>query len=511
MATTIVTNTFDGGMTNDPRDTATNVARITKHVDNNNIPHLLTPYPDNDFVTGQPDTNTNFDSYRIQQFIYANYLSTPTFFGLGVQSTTVPAIYSKTSIGSAWALANTGGDYGSLTALGTGPKAFILYQSYLYGLDGGGWWKYGDITSSPTWTRQVDATQTGGTANLNVTIPIVHSKDDVMYVGGGAGTLTSNVLTSNNSGTWIRALTFSTYTQIVSICEYGNYLAIAVNNPNDTCSVYLWDRDSSLTTISEKIDWGSGQIKFIENIQGTLVGCSALNASSALSVNNYQVSFKYYNGQSAATFAEFTPSAVNILPFHQRFNNLVYFAGEMTIDSVALRGIWKIAKQFVGTITVSFDRLPRLDDTVTSGGLFGFLRTGDYFHIACLNAQDSDKYIVSKTNTSYTTTTIYRTPINPGMPPQDRTAKKKLISVSASFSPLAASEAMILKVRVDGGSFNTVFTDTTDNDTSYEMTCLANGTAFTDGREFEFSLEPSGGAKVTELKYRYEVETSQTV
>lgn len=503
MATAIV-NTFDGGMTNDPRDRAANVARISKHVDNDNRPHLITPYPDNDFSNTDPNTAADFDSFRIQQFIYTN----SKFYGLGVENgTTKPQIFSKSAIGNAWASETT---WASAASLGTTIPFFILYQNYLWTQDGAAgsrsWCKYGDITGSPSATRGIHS-------NENVTSPIVHPKDDIMYFGYGAGTGTQNLIGKNNSAAFTDSvLTFPVGSVVASLTDYGIYLAIAVNNPDNSTVIYLWDRDTSLTTLSEKIDNGTGTIKWIDMVGGTLVSCSVLQPTTALSVNPTVV-FKYYDGAKMVEFQRFTTTLATISLFRQRFNSTVYFLAEMTINSVSMKGVWKVVKKPNGRFMVSFDRLPRIDDDVTAGGLFGFLRTGDYFHIACLNKQDSDKYIVTKTTSTYTTTAVYRTPINPDMPEGDRTKKKQLTQVAFSCDPLASGEAVQVYYRVDGGSWigaaflNTVGEVTAEYSSAISVTggVVTGIGEYTAGREFEFSIEPSGGAKVSELKYSYTI------
>lgn len=489
LITTKVTR-FDGGMVNDPRSKTVGACRIVKHLDNYTDETRLTPYTDIDFTAVvEPTTAANFDLYRIQQIIYSG----GKWFGLGVQSgTTKPAIYVKSNLNDAWVLGETGGDYASLTTATANPTNFILYRNYLYGIDGTGgstaWWKYGDITGTPSWTRNLSAV-------LNLTSPIVHSKDDIMYYINGSGTATQQQIgTLNGTSFTANALSFGTYVSLSSLCEYENYLAIAANNPNDTTNVYLWDRDSSQTTLSVKIDWGSGTIKFIGNIGGTLVGCSVMQPAG-LGIN-YQVVFKYYNGVEVKTFAEFTASAQVISALKQNYNNLLYFLAEMTLNGTALRGIWKIVKHRDGRLTVSFDRLPRLDDTITTGKLYGFLRTGDYFHVACGNAHDSDKYIVSKTDTTYGTSASFETTIQNG---EDSSLTKKLVGISIMHEPLPSGAGVIVKYKADAeSSWTQILNSTTDNDISHDAVNIeSSGVNLPQYKELQLQIIPSGGAVVT--------------
>ncbi|GAH30408.1 unnamed protein product, partial [marine sediment metagenome] len=69
---------------------------------------------------------------------------------------------------------------------------------------------------------------------------------------------------------------------ITSICEFGNYLAIGAAPLSGLGGsvVYLWDRDSSLTTLSEIIDFGEGNLRVLEEIDGVLIGISSVGGTS---------------------------------------------------------------------------------------------------------------------------------------------------------------------------------------------------------------------------------------
>ena len=494
---------WDGGMVNDPRSKKAGACRIIKHLDNYTDETRLTPYTDIDFTAVvEPTSAVNFDSYRIQQIVYTN----GAFYGLGVQDgTTKPKIFTKTLINDEWVAGTTTGDFASLVAATTAQKMpFIVYVEgsswNLYGLDGGGWWKYGDITGTPTWTRVVYTA-----TFLNTCPPVVHSKDNVMYCSGGQGTTVSNRIIKNNAGSWSDPLLFGLYTKIPSICEYGNYLAIATNEPDGNTNVYLWDRDSSLATLSEKINWGSGTIKFIANIGGILVGCSVMQPTTALSINP-QIVFKYWTGSEIKIFAEFTASAMVIDEFitKQSFNNLFYFLAEMTLNSIALRGVWKIVKHNDGRLTVSFDRLPRLDDTVVSGTLYGFLRTGDFFHVATKNINDSDKYIVSKTDTTYSTTASFETPI---IATKGSDVTKKIVGITVTHEPLPTAGAVIVKYKADAEtSWTQILNNGTDDSIRHSSINIeSSGVNLKTYKEVQFQILPSGGAVVTGLKFREEI------
>lgn len=495
MTKTVYINKFDGGMTGEPHSPFSNLARVSRHVNLSDYARLLTKYPDQDINTA--DTAANLNTYAITEFKYSNGV----FWGLGVQSgTTKPKIFTKSAIGNAWAAASNGDD-AACSNLGEEATVFVLYQNYLYGIDSNtvtpNWWKYGDITGTPSFTRAVHG-------NINVISPMVHSKDDIMYFGYGDGTATRNKIGKLDTTTWTDSvLTFPTYAKVASLCEYGNYLAIAVNNPDGTCTVYLWNRDGSVATVTEKIDWGSGEIQFIQQVGGVLVGCSVI-APTGLSLAP-KVVFKYYNGTSTVQFEQFNTSAAVINTNTQVFNNSAYFTGEMTLNSIALRGLWRINKLPDGRFQVFFERNAYIDYSPITGGIFGFLRTGDYVHIAFKNPQDSNKYCVSQTiTTAQLTTASYKTTVNPGMDAEDKHRKKRLLGVGIKFDPLATNDGVNVFYRVDGGSWTSAILESTVGKHEAE-----SPGPFTEGRDYEFDIQLLGDSKVSGFSYKFGAAPTQ--
>ena len=102
--------------------------------------------------------------------------------------------------------------------------------------------------------------------NYNTVKPIVHSRDNVLYMAAGK---TIGSLTGATSTTVTNTSAFTTPYEITSICEYGTYLAILMQSPEGAV-VGLWDRTNT-TLLSEiiKVDNGYGAI--IENLDGYLV------------------------------------------------------------------------------------------------------------------------------------------------------------------------------------------------------------------------------------------------
>jgi len=141
----------------------------------------------------------------------------------------------------------------------------------------------------------------------------------------------------------------------------------------------------------------------------------------------------------------------------------------------------------------------------------GFLLVSDYAYISYVKV-DTTTWGLSKSNfrQSFTATSIYRTVKNPDMSDGDKFLNKKLIGVRLTYDPIPSLDdgvaQVVLKYKVDGGSFVTIFTDTTIGSFFKEMSNAGNE-SFTDGREYEFQIE-SNGVVVTGLAYKYAVTTS---
>ncbi len=490
-------------MTSDSRDNRHNVCRSIKHFDNYTRPFKLSPHRSMklDALNGFEST---LDEFRINKMIVAN----GTLYGVGVVSRddAHTKIYTKSTAAdptSLWTEAYGGTSLGSVE----NNIGVVLYRNYLYGVGINGLWKYGDITGTPSFTAG------DYTAHVPTAPGLVHSKYDIMYWPSG------NLILQNDLHTgagWSVGLTLPKYSNIVSICEHQNYLAIACNQPDGTNVVYLWDTQTSVDDLSEKIDWGNGFMKLIESIGGILCGISTTSGNQ--NSLNPRVMFKYYSGSRVVLFQEFVCSNAVIGTDKQKYNDLFYFLAEMTIDGVSYKGLWKIFKNPSGEMAVSFDRLPRNDVALNGGSLHSFIRWGDYIFISYNNSEDSDKYTIWRTNDQsiFVATSIYETTINPIEPELSkngagtRSALKSLAAAAIGTEPLQSGQRVVLKYRVDGGAWVTFIDMSYDPTNSSknvvrESTFATNGRQSKKGREYEFRIESTGGAEITEVKYKIEV------
>jgi hypothetical protein len=493
---TVALENFGQGMTADIRDQSVGRVKLIKHFDILTRPHTLTPY--------HSQINGDSNSANNQMTDFVQWQS--RIYGIGQWSAGKLLInYQDTFTSSSWL--NTANNAGNHIAV---PGCFVSYHNLLYGVyDSGKVWKYDPTGAGLTEDSIPGPINSIPTAAPNYDQPngIVHSKDDILYLAIG------NIVASNNNGSWTNpALTLPSGYIITAMCEYGNYLAIActtTNNgvmPTGRSVVYLWDRDSTLNTISEVIDFGFGVIRVLDQIEGELIAVSL--REDVFSNLASRFIFRKYAGNQAVTFQELIASSTTglMLGRGQRYNNnRLYFMAGIEIDGTLHNGIWGIGKDPSGHWIVWFDRLPNNDTAIAAGSLTGFYVMGDFMYIS-YNDGGYNLTMTSSTSTAYAGSSIIETVINPNMPVLDHTANKQLETIAVSYDPIPSGGQVVIKWKVDGGSWNTARTETTVGRVVSEIpSAEAN---FTSGREYQFRIESTGGVMLTGMKYKYEPLTT---
>lgn len=478
--------TFSRGMTSEPREQNTRYAQLIKNFDVFSYPNKLVPHRNSE------DGDSGASTSQKVNFLYAN----SRLYGLGVVS------------GQAYAEINYKTDYSnnswsapSNNASSAGAKAdglFVHYKNYIYGARASSTlWRHGDITGSPTWT---DTWQS--VSYSTVAQGLVHSKDDKLYIPY------DNKIGSYDGSTWVAAaLTLPTDKIITSICEYGNYLAIGTRPSAGIgkSRVYLWDRDSTLATVSESLDWGDGNLQILEEIEGILIGISYI------STNNFtgKIVFRYYSGgtevnifQTLISEAAFSTSDLPIAK--QKVDNYLYFLLSITLNGVKEQGLWKIGRISPSEpFSVVLDRTPNNDTALTSGTLQGFFIVGDYVFISYVS---SATYAISKTNDqeSYTGITgVYETLILNG---DDSSQTKHLKGITATHEPLPSGGQVVIVAKFDEEtSFSSALkTNTTQNTLRTTAIKDANGGTLPNYKEKVIRAQSNGGAILTGIKSKYE-------
>lgn len=498
---------FNGGVVNDPRDPREATARMVSNFDALTNPQRLTPYRDSE--SGDSSASTS----QKQNFLIALRTGTTyRLYALGVVSGTARAevLMKDLTTGSSddlddatWATPNNN----QSSAGSTNFELFVYYRKtgLIYGARAGTHiWAF-DPSSVAVWADSSQAL-----TYTNIAQGLVHSKDDILYVPY------DNKIAKNDNGSWTTAaLTLPTHFKINSICEYGNYLAIACAPLSGVGKsvVYLWDRDSSLTTLSETIDWGEGDIKVLEELEGALIGIS-LSGNSTTRFNNRLV-FKYWTaGTIAKKFQELissTTGQTSLLIGKLKLDNRLYFMARMYLNGAQRDGVWSVGLGSDGRYSIVHERTPNNDTAIGAGGvIYNFFFVGDYLF---QSYNSSNTFALSKTNdsASYTHTSIYESKRYNGSqidPAVDSSHKKSLVGISVTSEYLPSAGQIVAKYRKDEEtSFTTILTNVTDNSISQSAVNIeSSGAALPkEYKEIEFRLESTGGGEITAFSFKEEV------
>lgn len=510
---------FDGGFVNDPREQGANIASMVTNFDALTDKHRIIPYRDSGSGDDAPTTS------RKQNFAIALWTPTGNYriFALGVQSAalTRAEILMKdlTTSGTDDLADNTW----ITPAANQGGQNTVDLTLFVY------YRKTGKIYGAHTGTHIWAFTPDGSTAFANthnalthtfIGQGLVHSKDDILYIpyhnsAGAAGA--KSFIAKNDNGSWTNAaLTLPDHLIPISISEYGNYLAIgcAPASGIGNSVVYLWDRDASLATLSEGIDWGSGILKVLEEVDGLLLGISIIGglatsgiASAASTTFNDRIIFRYLSGEKAVKLKTLKGSTSSQLPVaKQKIDNRLYFMMQISLHGATREGVFSIGRSSEDSpISLVHERTPNNDTALVSGTLYNFFVVGDFMFISYLS---SSAYALSKTNdqSSFTATSIYESKILNG---DDSSITKKLLGVTVMFEPLPAAGQVVLKYKknedIDGSTFTTIYTHTTDDSISHSAINIeSSGANLPEFKELVLRIESTGGAVITGIKYRYE-------
>src|SRR3990167_4344630 len=480
---------FNKSMGADPR----NVAQLCKHFDNFTKKHALTPLRDSEGVSTIGATTQALAQLKLFLMYGGN------LYGLGViDGQNRIKIYRNEDVSASTWVAQANAEDSSN---GVNSGLFVQYKGTIWG-DAGGTRLWSHVLSGNTFTSSAQAL-----TYTSITQGLIHSKDDILYLGY-TNTTATYIASKNGAGAWnITALTLPTNLEVVSICEYGNYLAIGCNSIEigGSSKVFLWDRDSSVTTLSESLDVGVRVLAHIEVIDGYLIAIT--EPGNTVADLNPKITFLSLSGRDFILFNEilFSSNGGRIVG-KQKINSRLYFGiGDTSLGATSVGGssndyvgVWSLGRNDDGTFTVGMTYLANNNTAPT--GLHGFLLVGDYLWASFTV---SSTVTLSKTNdqASYTATQVYRTSINQDMSSADKIKNKTLISAGLMYEQISGGVDCVLKYKVNGGSFITLFTET---DTASRFTKFQISD---EGYDIEFRSEERGFV-ITGLFYEYIVKTT---
>lgn len=504
---TTIVDRFDGGITSDARDTSEGVSSMLTNFDILTDTHRMIPYRNSE--SGDSAAST---SLKRNFAIALRTGTTYSLYALGGQAAQpgrAEILYKDLTTGAsndldddAWASTSNNQSASGSTSF----DLFVYYKKtgYIYGAKAGTTiWAYAPGGGT------FDEDGSGVSASVsytNIAQGLVHSKDDILYIPY------DNKIAKNDNGSWTTAaLTLPTHVYVTSICEYGNYLAIgcAPLSGVGKSVVYLWDRDSTLATLSESIDWGTGLLKILEEVDGILVGLSlagGLGGATGITFND-RVIMRYMSGSRAVKLKEFIAGNTSTqLPIaKQKINNRLYFMMSISLRGATREGVWSLGRVNPSSpMTLVHERTPNNDTALSSGTLYNFFVVGDFMFIAYISASVHNLTKTNDTET-YTATSIYESKIfNLG----ESSVTKDLDGVSVMTEAMPTAGQIVLKYKKDEEtSFTTIFTNTTDNSIRYSAHSIeSTGSALPSFKEIVFRIESTGGAVVTGLKFKATVK-----
>lgn len=467
-------NRFDGGMSEDKRVQNPSKFSITKHFDTNTYPHKLVPRNKTQALTGEDKTK------GIIRLLYNKFESSYVMWGFGAGTASKGMLYYYNTNTQAWAEPDTNG----ISASARDTRVFFYYRDYIYIFGGGTSLFRAGVVGGTGFNTQYQAV-----SYTNLAEPVHHLSDDCAYF------FHDNIVSKHDGSTWTpTALTLPSNIKITCAASYGNYLAIGtttLGSLNNKSTVFLWDRDTSLTTVSERIDFGSGTLRHLAVLDNKLIG-----VVTDLGYNSGRVFIKQASGTSAVIINELSckdPSTSDFPDTRVIKDNKLYFPMSAELNGDTRFGIWVVDGN--GKLT-----LDTIEEEATSYEFITLLE--DQWWI--IHSQDYSSN-VSVTDESYSTTlsSVYETLILNG---GDSSQKKKLVGVTVMTEPLPTAGSIVLKYRKDEStSWTTIFTNSTDNSISHSAVNIeSSGDNLPEFKELQFQVNSLGGAVITGLKYQYE-------
>ena len=486
-------NNFFGGISDDVRKSSPSEFTISKHFDIFSNPQRLTPYRSLEADTNDGSTSTGMKQYFVRDFLYAS--ESAKLYGLGQNgSGQTKIVYKADATTGNWTLPSSSEGNGAVKN-----GCFVEYKNYLWGFQGTNQiWKWGTLSGTPSITNSV---ATVGSTITSVANGVIAS-DANLYLA-----YNNVVVRVNTSGTVTdSAKTVPTNYKITSLANYGNYLAIGcspVANYNGVSKVFLWNLSSDL--FQETIDWGEGELRVLETVEGYLIGVTDRYLNNSTGAGKGSMIVQIYAGGVTQVVKEiFTQALVGkSIPLSKAVrNNRLFWSAKIMTNSAGTEyheGLWSFGRknnQYPWALTLDI-----IDENVDTDGIEAFGIAGNYFFISHSNDGSIDK-----TNDSavYTFTSVYETQIlDFGAPDSD----KRVNTLKVSFAPIISGQSLTAKIKTDDDSnWTTIGTFNTVGETSKTFTEIeSTGAAFPGGREIKFRLESTGGLEITAWSSRADI------
>jgi hypothetical protein len=483
---------FYGGIADDIRKETVSEFAISKHFDIFSNPKRLTPYRSFEADTNDGSSATGMKQYLVRDFAYASASS--KLYGLGQTGAGLVKIVQKAD-------ATTGNWSTPASSEGNGAVwngCFFEYKDYLWGFQGTNQiFKWGLLSGTPSITNSV----------ATVASTITSVANGVIAADGNAYMAYNNVVVrvaTDASTITDSAKTVPTNLKITSLANFGSYLAIGcspISSFNGTSKVYLWNLSSDL--FYETIDWGEGDLRVLENIEGMLIGVSDRYLNNSTGAGKGSMIIQGYQGGAAQVIKEVFTQALTgkTIPTQKVVkNNRLFWSAKIMTNTAGTEydeGIWSFGRKnssYPWALTLDY-----VDENVGSSGIQSIGSAANYFFVAHSNDGSIDK---TNDAATYAHTSIYESLVYDF---GDPTITKQIKDLTIYTAPLPATSSMTMKVKFDeDSSWTTVGTLSTTSEISRDFYNIeSTGADFPCFKEMRVRLESvTGGGEYTGYRIR---------
>jgi hypothetical protein len=515
MATKIIQqNRFDGGLTENVRDTSGNKVWYTENV-------LL----ENGMVAQTANCNTvNSYSYNPEYNIIRLITVGGTIYGLGQDNVTNKdvSIYTKTLAGN-WALVTNGTISGSNLRLYD--PFFLYYDGAIY-FDGGNNYVCRYVVSTNAMTNNFQSLNGGLFGG-------------VMWQGNMYGYQGQKIYKITTAPAATDMITIPVEQTIQQMIPYGNYMAIICSSNTQPSKMYIWDGVTT-TTFTDIVEIGEGQATGGAVLDGTIyavigyangkgIRIKAYSGGAFISVYNYSGRFNRagtYNYTLAASKVKSSSGYITFLVNGTRsdsayapiYETQVFRYGKTNPQDNNTLTCWKtlntqegqtgfIPASFGNDFIVMENALGQYNQNVMFiGTVYNLGGTSTSYYYEMTNAYNATESISSAS--AVLETVIF----NCG----NAHAEKALKKVVLTYDPLPTAGSVTLKYKINedtnkaASTWTTIFTDTVDYNVSHSAVNIeSTGANLPTFKEIQFRIELSGNAKLTGIKFVYDELTEK--
>lgn len=382
----------------------------------------------------------------------------------------------------------------------------ILYKDNFYCLSYSGsshsLYRYDGDSTATSVVSSFTESNVGGYGNI-IPKPIVHPLDNKLYMAIG-----KTIFVWDGSAGTVTTASFTTPYQIIGCTYYGTYLAVACIKGDGKSIVYLWGRDTTVTTAQDSVEFGDDKICFIANLNGLLTGVSS--RSSGATYLDPKIKVRALIGREAILVKEISvTSYLSISNMYVIWKDVIYFLNQS--QSSPYGTLFTISKNKKGEIVLGQAYTTQYEGE-SSTYTYSFFNIHDYFFFGNLNGKMMRTY---DSNPLYNVTdSTYTFPINVGMFESDRAKLKTIAGVYVkAYANSAGYGTLKLEVSIDGGAYTTIFSEASPSGkNAYVVEALGDsvGDALGEGRDLQFKVTFDQGIDIVEFGYEYE-EVSTTI